>query len=276
MKWLLESNVFDENLLPMLDELKRQGIEYKMAEHMTCLHPDRMQALFGGGECVIFYGSLGMSQVVKRHTSWVPGIFCSLPHYECVYYYPRVHKFLLNYDYLMLPFGDMDRKKGMLLDLFGVNGKIFIRPNSPFKIFGGKVIDSKEWESDIRFVQFYKVEPEKLVVVSSPKQITHEWRVVVVDNVAISGSQYIKDDEIESGPCPEEVMDYARMVLREVEYSPDRAWCMDICRTSNNALYVLEVNAFSTSGLYQCPMEAIVREVSRVSQEEWEEVYLMP
>lgn len=273
MKWLLESDVFDDDLLPMLDELKRQNIEYKVADHMTSIHPERVQALFPPDDCVVFYGSLGMSRIVKLHTSWVPGIFCELPHYECVYYYPRIHKYLLNSNYVMLPFGELTRRKEFLLDLFGKDGKIFIRPSSPFKIFGGKVIDSKNWESDIKFVQFYNVEAEKVVVVAPPKVVTHEWRVVVVDGKAISGSQYIKNDEIESGPCPKDVMIYAQWVLCNIDYKPDRAWCLDVCRTDDDFLHVLEVGAFSTCGLYQCPMEPIIREVSRVAQEEWEEIH---
>lgn len=62
MKWLLESDVFDDDLLPILDELKRQNVEYKVADHMTSIHPERVQALFPPDECVVFYGSLGMSR----------------------------------------------------------------------------------------------------------------------------------------------------------------------------------------------------------------------
>ena len=52
-------------------------------------------------------------------------------------------------------------------------------------------------------------------------------------------------------------------------------WVLDMCKAAGlGAPKVLEVNSFSCSGLYGCNIEKIVREVSRVAKEEYDEYKL--
>jgi len=57
------------------------------------------------------------------------------------------------------------------------------------------------------------------------------------------------------------------------KYSPDRAWCVDVCRTRAGNYYLLEIGCFSCAGLYECDLSAVVSEVSRVSLKEWENLH---
>ena len=61
----------------------------------------------------------------------------------------------------------------------------------------------------------------------------------------------------------------ASKIVKE-EWQPDRAYTLDIC-LSDGKYSLLEANSFSCSGLYACPVEPIVREVSRIALEEWKE-----
>lgn len=263
VNWLVEKSVLDDD--KMLKEIERQEFNCKLVENLTFFNSEEIKGLFSEDECVVFYGTLGSSQNIRRYAPWIPGCFCDLKKYECVYYYPEFGSFLLNENYLMFPFGDLERRKNFLFDFFN-DDKFFMKPNSGFKIFGGDVVKRGTWKYDAN----KKVDKEKLVVVSSVKPIEKEWRLVVVENKVIAGSQYIENDEIVFDVCPEEVFEYGNYVLSEVKYSPEKAWCLDICLSEGN-YRVLEVNAFSTSGLYICDLEPVVREVSRVSLEEWKE-----
>lgn len=267
VKWLLENDVFDSDLYPIFDELQKQDIEYKTINHKE----SNIKDLFDPEDCVVFYGSLGLSRIILKETSWVPGLYSDLPKFYCSYYYPRLSSELLNSDYIMLPFGELIRRKQFLLDVLGKEGKVFVRPDSSFKPFTGKVISLATWDSDVKFLGFYDVEPEKIVIVSSPKIIHAEWRLVVVNNVVVSGCQYIKNNEISIDSCPQAVMDYGNAVLNKFNFKPERAWILDVCST-NDDLKVIEVNAFSTSGLYRCPQESIVREVSRAAMQDWKDI----
>jgi hypothetical protein len=274
-KWLLENKVLasaceEGEPHPLIDELNRQQMPYMLYESPVVGDSSFLGA-FDQLDCVIFYGSLMMAQQIRREASWIPGVYCNLPCYECTYYYPRLGSFLLNNNYIMLPFGDIERRRAFLLETIGKDGQFFMRPSSGFKIFGGQIMDLKNWERDMMVLRHYQVDPERVVVVSPPQEITTEWRTIVVEDRVICGSQYVKNDEIEHGPCPEEVLQYANFVVKQTDYRPDRVWCLDVCETKDG-LSVLEVGAFSTCGLYACPMEPIVREVSKVAFEEWEEM----
>lgn len=256
-KWLLEKKVLEDNRFEK--ELKYQNFEYKVVSEFNLEDFDK-------DDCVIFFGSLGMAQDVRRKAPWIPGVYCDLPKFECTYYYPRFGKYLLNENYVMLPFGDLMRRKQFLLDNLGKNGKIFIRPNSGFKIFGGTILDN--W--DLRYLT-QRIDPEKLIIAATPENIKYEWRLVVVNNKIIGGSQYIENDEIVHGSCPLFVIDYGQEVIENCNYKPERAWCLDICETGDG-LYVLEVNAFSTSGLYETPLEEVVRNVSIAAVDDWKDI----
>lgn len=57
-----------------------------------------------------------------------------------------------------------------------------------------------------------------------------------------------------------------------LSFTTDRVLTLDICQTQDD-LKVLEVNAFSTSGLYACDKDRIVEEVSKVAQDEHEQLF---
>jgi hypothetical protein len=108
------------------------------------------------------------------------------------------------------------------------------------------------------------------VLVASPRPIAREWRVVVARGQFIAASQYRSESQIDVSPgCPREVRAYVEALLAEVAYRPDPIFMMDVC-TSGDELYLLELNSFSCSGLYQCDPAAVVREVKHLATEAWQ------
>ena len=81
----------------------------------------------------------------------------------------------------MLPYAELPRFKDFLFDTLGRNDQLFVRPDSPLKIFTGLTISRSTFDKDYDFMGFYEFPVESLVVVSSPKTIRAEWRYVVAD-----------------------------------------------------------------------------------------------
>jgi hypothetical protein len=272
VKWLIEKNVFDEEVENMVQIIQDQRHECKFISYVPFEGSDKFLSLFDEEDCVIFYGSLQMANEVKRKAKWIPGLYCNLPAYECSFYYPYFGYRLLNEKYIMLPFGELNRRKDFLLDTLGVDHSLFIRPNSGFKLFTGQVVTRATWEKDLKLLGFYDVDPECLVVVATPFKLAREWRFVIANGKVISGSQYRnKKNKLEkTSILPLSIWDFAQNTVNEVNYSPDKVWVLDICE-SNNELYVLEVGGFSTAGLYACDMKPIITEVSKIAEEEWNE-----
>jgi len=279
VKWLVEPEVFQHDGQALVDALEAMGVEHKVVG-FGITYDDLVAKTFSNEDCVVVYGSLQLGRAAQRKTGWVPGVYCNLPKFECLYYYPRFGKHLLNNDYAMFPFGDLLDRRDWVFANFGASRCVFLRPSSGFKTFTGQIVEYVDWERELKRLSF-KVNPESLVLLCRPIEVVKEWRLVVTDRV-ISATQYKEgkgwiritgSDIVKTSDVPQEVLDYGQQVLAEVDFNPDPIWTMDICETDSGELKVLEVGSFSCAGLYACKMEPIVEEVNRLALEEYKDIY---
>lgn len=271
VKWLLENDVFDEDLQPMIDEIKRQGMEVKVQRHIPFEQErDDILVAYPQDDCVVFYGSIGFARQVQSISRWRPGAYCNWDNYRCTHYYPAFGDLLLNADrYVMMPLGELVRHKDFLYETLGEDNTVFVRPDRADKIFTGKAVYRPDLERDVKLFGFYDVEPHELVVVSPPKNITKEFRMVIVDDEIVAVSQYRPEHIVPSTSMYETVRDMGRLALSTTKWRPDRAWVMDVCHTAGGDQRILEVGAFSVAGLYACDPKPIVRAVSAAAFDEW-------
>jgi hypothetical protein len=254
-------------------ELTRQKVPFELAKYVpfeSGTYKDPKDVAPDG--CVLFYGSLNLMRQLLREKSWIPCGWCTLKNFECSTYYTYFGKFLLNQDYIMMPATELLRQKEFVYDKMGIDGCVFVRPSSGFKEFAGAVVPLEEMNKNALGFGFYHENPELLTVVTAPKVITKEWRFVVAKKKVITGSQYRlgKDVEPELVDTTCEAALYAQSIVDAVEWEPDPIYTLDVCE-SNGELFLLELNAFSTSGLYDCDLETIVRVASEMAVEEWKE-----
>lgn len=269
--WLIEPEVFGDDAEKLVTVLEQSGLYYTISQFGKS-YEDYVNK-FSKDDCVIFYGSLQFARVLQRKAPWVPGVYCNLPSLEAKYYYPRFGDHLLNSEYVMLPYGDIYRRKDFLFDTLSKDGKLFIRPNSCFKTFTGFVVSEADFSREISFLKC-RMNPEDLVVVSSPAQVGREWRFVVAKNRIITGSLYKHgEDTTRSGDVPQEVVEYSQGVLDSIIYYPDPMWTLDVCET-DAGLRVLEVGSFSCAGLYDCDMQKVVETTNQVAVQDWQESYV--
>ncbi|RDJ35035.1 MAG: DUF4343 domain-containing protein [Crenarchaeota archaeon] len=269
-KWLLETDTFDKNIEEEIKEaVTSQGMEYKVIDYVP--FDGLVFDQYAPDDCVIAHGSLGMTQQCLRKTQWVPGAWCNLKHFKCHHYYPRLNKYLLNDEYIILPYGELMRQKRFIYRTLGYDDCVFMRPDSGFKNFTGKVVYRGDYAKDIEFFGFYDVEPEELVIVAEPRRIDEEWRLVIVDKKVVTGSlyKYRGVPQLESG-CPDDVIEFATKVAET--WQPEKCWVLDVCRAIN--LRVVEINSFSSSGLYACDKFKVVEAVSKAAMDEWQEYHL--
>jgi hypothetical protein len=261
--WILEEDVFDENIEEFKKEINNQGMSYDLVNLKD--FQSHNYNLFPGYSCVIFYGSLRFMRRLLREKNWIPCGWCTLANFECFKYYTYWGKHLFNQDYIMIPLQELIRRKEYIFENFGEDNKIFVRPSSGYKEFDGEVISLDGLnESMLSFVS--EDSPELLVVVSSPKKIDREWRFVVTDTEVITGSMY-KDNgsvemELSKEGSPE--WDYVRRLVEGAVWHPDKTYTMDVCE-SNGKKYLLELNAFSTSGFYDCDLKKIISTASEMA-----------
>lgn len=268
-RWLVEPEIFGEDAEPLLESLKKLNVEHVTVKFGTS-YEDYLN-VFKPEDCVVFYGSLQLGRFIQRKTQWIPGVYCNLPKFECLYYYPRFGDFLFNSSYWMLPFGELKRKKHKIFcDIISSYEEVFLRPSSGFKAFTGKVISIENWDNEIKLM---RADPEDLMVVALSQKIVREWRLVVAENIPITGGQYKENGEIvRRSEIDQNVRDFATTVLSTIKYNPDKIWTLDICSNKDGHLYVLEVGSFSCAGLYACDTDLIVQTVNRLALEEYDEI----
>ncbi len=260
-KWVIETEIFpeDENIFKALDKLH---IEYKLYNINDCsmVYPDE--------DCVIFYGSLNTAKKLIKKSKWIPGVYYNIPRYECRYYYAHLGKYLLNSNYIFIPFSELPRQKEFLYEHLGYDRTIFIRPDRADKPFTGTLVYKEHFDSKLDKL-YNRIKPEDLIVVSEPRNIKFEWRFVVVNGKIIAGSQYKENDKIRFvSEYPKEAFDFASYIASI--YHPDVCWVCDICQTKHDEFKIMEVGCFSCAGLYKCDLEIVVKAVSEAAISEWE------
>ncbi|MBS0261907.1 MAG: ATP-grasp domain-containing protein [Planctomycetes bacterium] len=225
---------------------------------------------FPKGSCVIAHGDIEFVTRIARERWWVPGAFGTVDNFACSNYYCWFGKFLLNQDYVMLPFGELSRRRDFLFRTPGVDGRVFIRPDSPLKLFTGQVAARNSFDADLEFMGFYEFPINSLVVVSAPKCILAEWRFVAVSGKIVAGCQYKLNGKMELDPSYHPAAYNLASTIAASEYQPDPAWVLDICKTDDGKFHLLEIGGFSFSDLYACDKRAIVEAVSEAAAREWE------
>jgi len=270
VKWLIEDFEGDVKLDSLIAEIKKQGMECDVVNYTPFESGEYNK--FKDDDCVVFYGSLNLARQLQREKPWIPGSYCNFKNFKCVKYYSHWGKYLLNDDYIMLPLMEFSRKRDYYYEKKGIDNCIFMRPDSGAKTFQGAVYPKDELDFELKTIEGYAGLPldEILVVISSPKIIKKEFRIVVVDGKPISSSQYKKDGKLDvKEECPVDAWLLAQEIANS-EWSPDTAYTLDICK-SDGEYFLLEINSFSCSGLYGCAVEPIVKCISKIAASEWKE-----
>lgn len=262
--WLIETVVFEDHFDAMADQIAALGqrcitvhsgkADYHRGEDDLDIQPD---------EVVIYRGSLEYGAVLAQQAKergWTLAPFLYGPQYDCSSYYPCFGDDLLNERYLMLPFGELLRRKWWLYRTLGEDGALFIRPNAGNKRFIGQLVYDEHFEKDLPRLGFYEVRPEEMVVVARPINIEREFRWLVVNGKVVTGATYKGD----KGSLTESVRAHinAQEMLDRSGFNPAPVWCMDTCVTKANNQRVLEVGAFSSAGLYDIKMDVLVPAVA--------------
>ena len=253
VKWLLERNVFSEDLDPLVAEIQRQGMEVEQIRYVP--FEAGSYDNFDDGDCVMCYMSLNLVRQLRREKPWIPGSFCDLPNFECSAYYAHFGQYLLNRDsYFMLPLSELKRRKEEIFDRFDLPRgstpirQIFVRPSCGFKTFSGQLLDLRHFDTDFSWFEEFAT-PESLVVVAFPKNILREWRFVIARKQVIAGSRYKPLQEpLGDSEADVRAKDLAQQIAQE-EWAPDPMFVIDICE-ADTGFHLLEINSFSCSGLY--------------------------
>lgn len=273
-KFLLQKDIDENDLQSIINALQELEYEFKLISYNSLIDENFYKNIFPESDCVVFYGQIGLAKRVRRFCPWIPGVYFNENDFNCSEYYPKYSQFLLNKEYILLPVVDLIRQKDFIFNCFKYKN-IFIRPNSGCKLFAGNIYNFSFFEEDIKqLIKTYSVNYNTLALIAEQKRVLEEYRFVIIDGKVISGSLYLKNDEIcESKEIPEKVQNYVEYVCNNIKYHISHAYTLDVCVYENDdykeECAVLEINSFSCSGLYATDKIKIFSEIARIAEREW-------
>jgi len=158
---------------------------------------------------------------------------------------------------------DAIRQSDRLFAELGRDDQVFARPSSSHKLFVGRCIDRESFASALAPTRY---DPETRVVIATPRPLGREWRLVVIGDRVVAGSQYADAGFKKiAADCPTEVRSFAETMLGEVRWRPDPAFMLDVCE-SGGRLWLVELNSFSGSWLYACELATVVSAASDLAE----------
>lgn len=134
--------------------------------------------------------------------------------------------------------------------------RFFMRPSANNKIFTGRMFYSDTFENDIKYMGYTFIPdfiPDtELVFVAPPKNISYEWRFVII-NKQIAGSTLYSGKLCkaeERGCNNSDVIAFVHNVVQD-QWQPEDCYTLDVGITSTGEIGIIEIGSINSSGLYQ-------------------------
>jgi hypothetical protein len=238
-------------------ERLRRACEAVSAPHLTFdIEPGRLPDVPTDSP-VIFYGSSFFIRDIARSGRWTPGTFFDETVFRFLNYLERFGERMLNADADILPLAEVAGRNWTGTE------QLFIRSDNDLKEIPGCVWSARDFGAFSRKL-LESGDPgvgETRIVIAPKKRIEYEWRMFIVDGMASTASQYRFWGDLELSPnVPRRVIEFAEATA--ALWSPAPVFVMDIASVGES-LFVLEVNAFNSSGFYRADVEKLVLDVSR-------------
>ena len=271
LTWRIHDRIIPGRVDEVLTFLESTGdrVQIISGNHIQCLAPELVSENEVGGIAVTtlndartnlrgswqFPRLLYFDEMQYNVSNWLPMIDPKIP--------------VLNRQSLFVPAGCI-QYMGLSFGggiLPSPEGSIFVRPNSGLKPFTGFVIDCFTnricgW-SDVAnkiLEQVPDLAPDTLVCVA-PGQLLKplEWRFWIANRRVVACTPYGWDEQ----PIPWQSPPAGSLAVAEAmaanPWQPDTVYVVDVVQTKNNGRFWLnELNAASTSGWYNVPLEQIV------------------
>jgi hypothetical protein len=276
INWIVEKYMFEEYEEKLVQTIRNSGHNCLLVDDTDWRFDfDRdIKTKFKSDDCVFFYGSLQRGRQMLRDTAFIPGIFLTIDNYECYKYYGYYGDALVNGDYLIFGLNDIKEKIFNHLQ----TSSIFIRPSNGYKTFTGQLLSKDNFDEEFRVLclSYGGLDLDQLVLVSKCQSIKEENRFVVINengkNRIIDGNKYMVEREIvKQRIVDQDAWDYAETVINN--YTPDKAFTIDIAKMSDGSYKVLEIGSFCCAGWYNMNLELVVNQINNLVINEYNDYY---
>jgi hypothetical protein len=269
INWIIETG-YDEDVSGIINKVKQYGDSVLHGETLCYKEKEVTDFLqLNAGNPVMTLASIRTCNFVRRIYGAEPGVFCSMENFRCTAYYPKLYKYLLNKNYILLPFENISNHIPWLNKVYDwKQPDLFIRPNSGGKQFNGSVIPFYMFEPFIKSLNEAAMQGELVLIAQAAEKLGAEYRVFCHKDKVVCGSSYRVNGEIhKSKRIPESVYSFARNIvdhLSKLDWYPDVMYSLDI-GSYTNWYTLIEINSLSASGFYDCDLDILIPEIRRAT-----------
>lgn len=211
---------------------------------------------------VIFYGSARLTVAIAADNPWTPGVFFDEEMFTPSAYAKAYGQHMLNADAIWTTLRAVDHTTLASQDRW------FIRPDHDGKSFAGGVMTSEEllsWRAKLEAAETV-ISLDAPVVLATVKPLEREWRLFLVDEKVVTGSQYRRGEERElDNALAADLIAFAE--ARAQTWSPDRAFVMDIAKLADGSYKIVELNGINSCGFYAADVTRFVESLSALASD---------
>lgn len=176
--------------------------------------------------------------------------------YRFMYLFKAIERdFLFNQNFIAMPMEEVAYNTYL-------PSKFFAKPDSGFKLFSGQVFDKARWMEEVKYLKQTSRDRylDDLVIISAPKEIKAEYRVIVHNRKPITASLYGYEIESKNWDKNSDALFsfVEKALLQPKSYLPERL-VLDVAEIGSDIFKILEINCFSTSSFYDCDWDKIAQ-----------------
>jgi hypothetical protein len=259
VRWVIQNNLTSENDFNVMTEAcKELGIE-SQGILVIPFSPD-IPEFIQDDKINIYYGSTTLMYNIYHQMNRPVGLFFDEERFSMENYNKIWGDHMLN--------GPNDAKittfKEFALEKHPEGQEFFVRPDADDKSFAGDVRTFAEIkhliEGGIKFDNVILNEDTKILV-STPYNITKEWRNYVVDGKVVTSSMYRKNFKLhkDGKDIPADMIKFVEDRCKE--YMPHACFAMDIALCGGD-YYIIECGCLNSVGLYHSDIKKMIQEVT--------------
>ncbi len=216
------------------------------------------------------YGTIQFVKHITKHYSNAISFYSQSGYNVSEYLSKSPIEFFLNKDAIFSTFGLVKNNFHYYANLFPTKS-FFMKPNSGGKTFTGFVVTSENYKHEFNSLdKISSAVNNTLVAISPVFEVIEEYRFMIVEQQAVSGSKYFSKQKLDMSPdVPQHIYEFAQSFAQlPLEQKPDIAFVCDVGVLSDGSLKVVELNAISTADFYMADPVAIFKALQVAYQKE--------
>jgi len=276
VNWIIEKHIFSEYENDMVEIIGKDNSYLVDDTHWNFDFEKNIKNNYHQDDCVIFYGSLNLGQKIWNDTNFIPGIFYTKNNYECYRYYGYYGDNMVNDKYILIGLNDLKRYKNIFFDIFDTN-YMFIRPSNGYKTFTGQLLPKENFDYNFDiFIKTQWIDIDQLVLIAPKQNIREENRFIVFnngnENKIIDGNKYMIDRNLlKERIFDKKAYDFTNTIVNN--YTPDKAFTIDIAKMDNNEYKVLEIGTFCCADWYNMDINKVIQETNKLCIREYNDYF---